>query len=77
MRPIPFRLPSAKAALFFAALAGSMFFFNFALPQREPASFAVLYAALACGRNPVAASAAYLAGVVMKDCQKPRKETNY
>lgn len=60
MRPIPFRLPSAKAALFFAALAGSMFFFNFALPQREPASFAVLYAALACGRNPFAASAAYL-----------------
>ena len=59
MRRIPLRLPAAKSVLVFCALAASMLFFNFALPQKEPLSFAVFYAALACGRNPFASAAAY------------------
>ena len=59
MRRIPLRLPAAKSVLVFCALAASMLFFNFALPQKEPLSFAVIYAALACGRNPFASAAAY------------------
>lgn len=54
-------LPSAKSALFFLGLTAGMLFFNFALPAHDPVSFALLYAALACGRNPFAAAAAYLA----------------
>ena len=59
MRRIPLRLPAAKSVLVFCALAASMLFFNFALPQKEPLSFAVFYAALACGRNLFASAAAY------------------
>ena len=66
MRKLPlrlpaFRLPNIKTLLFYAALAAGMVFFNFALPQKEPISFALFYAALVCGRDQFACGAVYLA----------------
>ena len=60
MRRFSLRLPAPKSALFFLALTAGMVFLSFALPQREPLSFAVLYAAVACGRNLFAVCGAYL-----------------
>ena len=37
-----------------------MVLLNFALPRREPLSFALLYAALACGLDPLLSAAGYL-----------------
>ena len=47
------------AALYFALIA-AMIFMNFALPFREPLSFALFFAALAVGLNPYLVGAGYL-----------------
>ncbi len=44
----------------YLALLGGMVLFHFALPQREPLSFALFFAALACGMNPFLCAGAYL-----------------
>lgn len=44
----------------YCALLASMVLLNFALPRREPLSSALLYAALACGFDPLLAAASHL-----------------
>lgn len=61
MRHFPVRLPSLRTAALFLALAAGMAVMNFALPQREPAAFLLMWAAFAVLRVRLAASAAYLA----------------
>ena len=53
------RIPAKKTALY-ALLLASMVLLNFALPQREPLSFALYEAALFCGLDPFLLSAFYL-----------------
>ncbi len=60
MRPIHLRLPAAKSLIAFFAFAACMLLVNFSLPQQEPVSFALLYAALACGCSPLVSGGAYL-----------------
>ncbi len=54
------RLPLRSAPKYLLLGAG-MVFLNFALPCREPLSFALFYAALSCGFDPFLTSALYLA----------------
>ncbi len=54
------RIPT-KTVLTYAAIAAAMVFLNFALPQREPLSFALLFAAIVCRLNPFVLCAEYLA----------------
>ena len=61
MRHFSLRLPSLRAAGAFFALAAGMALLNFALPQREPAAFLLLWAACAALRACLAGAAAYLA----------------
>ncbi len=51
---------SFKTASGYAALAAGMVFCNFALPMREPLSFALFFAAVACGLNPFLSGAQYV-----------------
>lgn len=51
---------SVKQALAYLLLFACMALLNFSLPQREPVSFALLYAAMLCGFNPFLATAGYL-----------------
>ena len=44
----------------YCALLAAMVMLNFALPMREPLSSALLYAALACGFDPLLAAASHL-----------------
>ena len=59
MRPI-FRMPTPRGVLFFCALAAAMVLMNLALPQREPAAFVLVCAALACRCDPYAVFLAYV-----------------
>ena len=61
MHTFPFRLPALRDAALFAALAAGMVLFNFALPQREPAAFFLLWAAFVLLHAYAAATCAYLA----------------
>ena len=56
------RLPEAfpKKAALYTALAASTALMNFSLPQREPLSFALLFAALSCGLDPFLCGGAYI-----------------
>ena len=49
-----------KTAGKYCALLAAMVMLNFALPMREPLSSALLYAALACGFDPLLAAASHL-----------------
>lgn len=62
MKKITFRRPTVKPAAVFVylAYAACCLFLNFALPQKEPVSFALFYAALACGLNPLLCGGGYL-----------------
>lgn len=60
MHTFPFRLPALRDAALFAALAAGMVLFNFALPQREPAAFFLLWAAFVLLHAYAAATCAYL-----------------
>lgn len=57
-----FRLPEnfPKKALLYGAIAAAMALFNYALPKREPLSFALLFAALSCGLEPFLCGSAYV-----------------
>ena len=55
--PTPLTLKTAGK---YCALLLCMVLLNFALPRREPLSFALLYAALACGLDPLLSAAGYL-----------------
>ena len=62
MKKFEFRLPAvtlSSAGKYFVLL-GCMVLMNFALPNREPLSFPLYYAALFCGFDPFVTSAAYL-----------------
>ena len=59
MRPI-FRMPTPRGVLFFCALAAAMVLMHLALPQREPAAFVLVCAALACRCDPYAVFLAYV-----------------
>lgn len=62
MRKIRIKRPalSPTTALKYGLLAVSMTLMNFALPQREPLSFALFFAALSCGLNPLVCGGEYL-----------------
>ncbi len=60
MRKLIFRRPAAKDVLFFVLLGAAMALFNVALPQREPLSFCLLFAALMCGRDPFLCAGVYM-----------------
>lgn len=49
-----------KAAAGYLALTACMALLNFALPQREPLSFALFFAALSCGLSPFICGGGYL-----------------
>ena len=61
MRISSLRFPSLRALVRFLALGAGMTLMNFALPQREPAAFLLLWAACTVLHAPFSASAAYLA----------------
>lgn len=62
MKRIVIRRPafSAKTAIKYLLLAAAMLLCSYALPQREPLSFALFFAALAEGLNPFLAGAGFL-----------------
>ncbi len=51
---------SPKAAAIYLALLFTMFLLNCALPQKEPLSFALAFAALSCGLDPFVCGGSYL-----------------
>ena len=61
MRHIHLPRPSLRAAVTLFALTAAMVLLNFALPQREPAAFLLLWAAYTVLHAYAAASVAYLA----------------
>ena len=60
MRHFSLRLPSARTAGAFCALAAGMVLLNFALPQQEPAAFLLLWATFTVLRAYVAGTICYL-----------------
>ena len=60
MRHFPLRLPSVRTVATFCALTAGMALLNFALPQREPAAFLLLWAACCVFRAYLAGTLAYL-----------------
>ena len=54
------RAPSLRRAALYVVLTAAMVLFNFALPQKEPLAFALLFASLCCGLNPFACCGGYL-----------------
>ncbi len=50
----------AKTTLYYLILLACMIFLGYALPYREPISFALYFAALCCGLNPFVCAAEYL-----------------
>ncbi len=61
MKKLPRVRLNPKAALKYLLLAAAMLLCNYALPCHEPLSFALFFAALACGADPFLAGGAYLA----------------
>ncbi len=54
------RIDRLKPLPVYLALAAAMTLLNFALPHREPLSFALFFAAISCGLDPFLAGAGYL-----------------
>lgn len=65
MRHFSLRLPSARTAGAFCALAAGMVLLNFALPQQEPAAFLLLWATFTVLRAYVAGTICYLGASVV------------
>ena len=62
MKKITLKRPTVKPAAVFTylAYAACCLFLNFALPQKEPVAFALFYAALACGLDPLLCGGGFL-----------------